>query len=179
MKAINITLIICFSCFMAITLYFGAVALKVNNWCSKLDVKPYTQRTNFTYNTKTNYTIEEIRNLLESDFDIGLYFYKEKSIKYAGGTTIFQLRLICIDKMTTLDKSFYAYELAHELTHLKYYNGNECWVEFMTWKYLYESGNEFLYNTSLWLANYKTQNHLQNQEDCGWWILEYLSTKNS
>lgn len=161
-----------FGVFGAIILYFGGIFMQVKCWCPKLEVKPYTESTHFEYDVNTDYSIAEIKQLIDNDFKIQ-YFYKVENL-HAGGITYFQMRLIKVDTMTTKLKPFYAYVMAHELTHLKYMNGNECWTEFNAWKYLYESDNEFLHNVALWRANDITQSKSGDAYDCGYWINEYL-----
>lgn len=169
---LKITCGICFGVLATIILYFGGVLLQVECWCPKLEVKEYTEQTNFEYDIETTYSIGEIKALLDNDFRVQ-YFYKVEKL-HAGAITYFQIRLIKVDTMTTRLKPFYAYAMAHELTHLKYMNGNECWTEFNAWKYLYESNDPFLHNVALWRANDITQNKLGDAYDCGYYILNYL-----
>ena len=169
---LKVTLWVGFGALALIALYFGGIYLQVTKWCPTLEVKSYTECTDFSYDVSTEYSLEEIRALIDSDFQI-MYIYQEKNL-HCGARTHFQFRLVQVDKRTTSIKSFYAYALAHELTHLKYMNGNECWTEFEAWKYLYESDNEFLHNVGLKRANEITQGRLQDEYDCGYWINLYL-----
>lgn len=172
---LNITCTICVSMLLMTVLYFGGITLRVKYWCPKLEVKEYTESTHFEYNLATDYTIDEIKQLIDNDFKV-LYFYKVENL-YAGGITNMQLRIVKVDTMSTRLKPYYAYVLAHELTHLKYMNGDECWTEFNAWKYLYESDNDFLHNVGLWKANSITQSKNGDAYDCGCYILEYLRSE--
>lgn len=169
----KLTLIIGFSMLFLVILYMEIISLQVNKWCPKLEVKSYRAYTNFQYDLSYKYTKDEIKLLLEYYMKPGPYIYKEERL-YCGATTDLHLRTIRVDNMTTKHLPFYTFALAHEFTHLKYYNGDECWTEFNAWKFLYECDNYYFHNVALWMANDITQDRKQNAYDCGYYIIEYL-----
>lgn len=65
----------------------------------------------------------------------------------------------------------------HEVLHKKLYSANERFVEFETFKVLYESGNQYFQDVALWRASIMWKG--DKEYDCTWYILEYLDVTDT
>lgn len=100
----------------------------------------------FRNNRNLSYRFKEkdlvtIRKKVEKEVDISSYIYKGYDTYLKNGTASgyanFYFRSIHVTEKQSLVG--YVWTVAHELIHIKYYNANEMWVNFMTFKILYES----------------------------------------
>ena len=140
-----------------------------------LEVKPYNAITlNYTLDNPYESTAE-IKTDLDKLFNAGAYIYKEEQLRPGvGATTNLTFRIITISPRYVNNPHYYTFFLAHELTHLKYYTGNECFTEYKAIITLYESGNEYFKNVALCQANATMLNNLQDEYDCGYYLVEYF-----
>jgi hypothetical protein len=87
--------------------------------------------------------------------------------------------MITIAKKRTEHFVWYAYVLAHEMAHLKYYNCDERYIEFKVVQVLYESGNENLIK----LAKWRTFRQVLDERDyigeysCAYYCYNYICEK--
>lgn len=144
-------------------------------------VKPYTANIILDFALESPYACnKDIKKDLDTLFKAGGYIYAEKGLRAGiGATTNFTFRKITMNTAFVGNPHNYTFFLAHELTHLKYYTANECFTEYTAIITLYESGNEYFKNVALWRANATIQSHLQDEYDCGYYLLEYFGQENS
>lgn len=118
-------------------------------------------------------TKEEYRKFIESDMGVHFYIYTEKDmVDYAG--KIYPLaRLIIID--TDTDGYKYCETFAHEAIHLKEFIGQEDYVTFQTFKYLYES--EELHNVGVWYGLSQVYGCYSGEYNVSHLIVDYLTNK--
>ena len=118
---------------------------------------------------------DEFREFVEDDLGVHFYIYKEREFKgkYIG-KTYHVIRTIVVDN--NLEDYDYFVCLAHELMHLKTYIGQEDYICFETFKYLYES--EELHDIGVWYA-IKQLNGFQGsgEYDIDYHIVNYLTNK--
>ena len=82
-------------------------------------------------------TNEEYRKFIENDMGLHCYFYLEKDMNRLAGKTYPLIRLIVIDPNA---KGYeYCEVFVHEAIHLKQFIGQEDYVSFETFKYLYNN----------------------------------------
>ena len=69
--------------------------------------------------------------------------------------------------------------LSHELCHIKYYSANETYVEYMTFRELYESDDEYLHLVGEYMITLHCEYRADKgtKYDVGWYILKYLEGK--
>lgn len=120
--------------------------------------------------TKTD---DELRKFIAKDLGLRVYFYGEKSMQDYAGKTYTTIRLIIMDK----DASGYEYAqvFTHEVIHLKKIVGNEKWVCFEAFKYLYES--EELHNVGVWYGQKQLQGCYGGEYNIADLIVNYLTNK--
>lgn len=164
---------------VVIILWFGYL-YATNIWVQKrfaLEVKPYTTDLRLNYDLKCPYdNNSDIKKDLDKLFNAGVYFYREKDMPTGIGANVnFTFRLVTMNKFYLGYKNDYTFFLAHELTHLKYYSANECFVEYKAIITLYESGNDYFKNIALWRANGVLLGNIQDEYDCGYYLLEYFN----
>lgn len=142
-----------------------------------LAVKSYTADITLDYTLESPYECNnDIKKDLDKLFKAGGYFYAEKSMRTSiGAITNLTLRKITMNDCFIGNKNLYTFFLAHELTHLKYYTANECFTEYTAIITLYESGNDYFKNVALWRASLIIQSNLQDEYDCGYYLLEYFA----
>ena len=122
-----------------------------------------------------NYTREQVRSEIENMVGKLPYFYKEKNIlstKRRYGETNLVLRIITMDN--SIDTYTYIFNFAHEYLHLKFITGSERFVNFETFKLLYNSGNEDFKNIALKYANDDMRGYIDKDYQCWYYIKEYL-----
>ena len=117
---------------------------------------------------------DQLRDLIASDFGLHLYFYKKKPLeKGIDGITIMMTRQIFVD----IDVKGYnfAKTFTHEVIHLKKFAGDESWVCFETFKYLYE--HEELHSVGVWYGQLQLQGCWDGEYDIRDLIVDYLTNK--
>lgn len=116
----------------------------------------------------------EYRNFIEQDIGLKFYIYVEKNInsEYVG-ITYATIRTIIIDK------NVFGYEycvtFAHEAIHLKQFIGQENYVCFETFKYLYES--EKLHSVGVWYGIKQLEGYYNGDYNISGEIVNYLTQK--
>ena len=123
--------------------------------------------------TFVSMTKEEYRQFVENDLGLHCYIYSEKHINGFAGKTYPMIRLIVIDP----DVSGYKYceTFVHEAIHLKEFIGQEDYVSFQTFKYLYES--EKLHNVGVLYGLSQIYGSYEGEYNVSHLIVDYL-TKN-
>lgn len=101
----------------------------------------YQQRTN---DVLTN---NEYKYLIESELSLFPYKFYVKELSERNGECNLYFRTI---KISPQRKGVYfARTFTHEAMHLKHITGDELFVCFETFKYLYENENKYLHNTGV------------------------------
>lgn len=126
---------------------------------------------------KTDKTYAELKGECEDLLDQHFYIYIGKDHRLrndtADGYCLMLFRTVVVNE--NMPKHNYVYTLVHELIHLKYFNRNETWVNFETFKVLYESGNEFFVNSAKRVASVYLKNGCNEKEyDISGQVIEYL-----
>ena len=92
---------------------------------------------------------QELKSLIEQESGIKFYLYREKDIKgNDGGLSFPPIRTIVVDE--ELEGYAYCRVFAHEVMHIQKCSIQENYIEFATFKFLYESKNEELHNFGVW-----------------------------
>lgn len=116
---------------------------------------------------------KEIKRDLDRLFGTSFYIYVEKdNMGHLQGQIHLLIRLIKVQ--SGLSKTQYCYTLAHELTHLVHCSLNETYTEFMAFKTLYESGNDWFKEVAKMRADNTIRGHSKTVYDCGYYMIEYL-----
>ena len=157
--------------FIMVAVYFIAVVFYSNIFTPKLE---YKKLESFDYSVYTSLnklpefeSREQIKEQLESVFGISCYIYSEvenfktKSGYIYRGNTFLPLRAITISRKATENNVWYAYVLAHEMAHLKFYNVDERYIEFKVVQILYVSGDEELMKLAKWIIF----RHIQDERE--------------
>lgn len=126
------------------------------------------------YESSTAKSNSEYKELIEQQADFKFYFYKEKEIKgkYCGFAYP-TIRLIVIDERLSGYK--YALNFAHEVMHLKRFAGDERYICFETFKFLYES--EGLHNVGVYYAQRQLGGGWSGEYQIEDLIIKYLLEK--
>ena len=157
--------------FVVVSVYFIVVVLYSNIFIPKLE---YKKLENIDYNVVRTFnelpefeSREQIKEQLESVFGIDFYIYREvenfktNSGYIYRGNTFLPLRAITISRKATENNVWYAYVLAHEMAHLKFYNVDERYIEFKVVQILYDSGDEELMKLAKWIIF----RHIQDERE--------------
>lgn len=172
--------------FIVFALYFIIVVFYSNLFAPKLE---YKKLENYDYGVLVSLnnlpefeSREQVKKQLEDVFGVHFYIYREVesfSNKNHRGNTFLPLRMITIAKKRTEHLVWYAYVLAHEMAHLKYYNCDERYIEFKVVQVLYESGDENLIK----LAKWRTFRQILDERDyigeysCAYYCYNYICEK--
>lgn len=118
-------------------------------------------------------TKEEYRSFIEKDLGVNFYIYSEKNLYDYAGKTYPLIRLIIIDESISGYK--YCETFVHEAIHLKEFIGQEDYVCFETFKYLYES--EELHSVGVWYGISQIYGFYNGEYDVSHLIVDYLTNK--
>lgn len=139
---------------------------------NRLKTVPFNKHVVIEYE---EYNLEkwEYKGLLDELYDIP-YFYIECKVPgpYTYGSSVCVFGLVFME--TDLSTYNYTIALAHELTHVKYQTVDDTWVNFKTFKVLYESGSEPLKSIALQFAQRQFDGCYEGEYDCAYYIYEYL-----
>ena len=105
------------------------------------------------------------------------YTLKWRNNGYPAGQALLYVNVVYLQEdMHWIDL---IYTLSHELCHIKYYSANETYVEFMTFRELYESDDEVLHFVGEYLITYHCEYRAlaKTEYDIGYYILKYLEEK--
>lgn len=116
-------------------------------------------------------TKEEYRKFIENDLGMHFYIYSERDMNDYAGVTFIPIRLIVLD--LELDGYKYCETFVHEAIHLKEFVGQEDYVCFETFKYLYES--EELHNVGVWYGLSQIYGCYSGEHDISHLIVDYLT----
>lgn len=141
---------------------------------------------NYSEIHNSHFTLDraEVKKKMEKAFGIKFYIYKEvyelpvyKGLILNGRTTP-ALRRIEISIKETTEDYVYAFALAHEMSHLKYYTLDERYTEFMAIKILYESGDEQLIDVAKFATRQQFFHNQLKDSDCTYYLYNYLFGEN-
>ena len=107
-----------------------------------------------------------------------LFFYIELESSDTGtmaGYCMFLIWTIVINNTLPIDN--YAKALMHERLHLYYYTGCERFIQYQTFKHLYESKNEYLHKLGLQIALEIMDFEYPDSYDCTGQIINYILEK--
>lgn len=145
---------------------------------NKLKVLPYEK--NYSLKIKEVNLEGDVKLKIDNLFNFK-YFYKETD-NFKGlilGKSIPLYRTVIVKKnLKEEDPEEYALALTHELCHLKYNTYNDTFINYMTFKTLYECEDEalqtigFNFGVTIIEGGYEGNNY-----DCGYYILEYFKEK--
>ena len=113
------------------------------------------------------------RNMIEDQAKFGPYLYLETHMDDNSGLAILMLRTIVIDKDIT-NVETYCMVFAHEVMHFKTFHGNETYVSFETFKFLYESDDPYLHNVGVKYGLQQLYGYYGGEYDCHNYIINYL-----
>ena len=122
------------------------------------------------------YSKKELKVLVEDNIHFTSYLYIEVTNLWdihAGLTSIPTHTVMVLKNLNNME---YVETLTHEIIHLKYCTSNETFTNFMTFKYLYESDNQYLKFASREMAMNILYDDYSSakQYDCGYYIIKYL-----
>lgn len=114
---------------------------------------------------------EQLRALYDTTHKV---YWEEGKNKTIGGHTNFVTRNVYIRINLYELEEVLVY--AHELTHLKYFSGNETFVTYQAIITLYESGIPYFRYVALYNARNIVNYHSYNRTayDCGWLLQQYF-----
>ena len=118
-------------------------------------------------------TKEEFRAIIEKDFGLKFYIYKERNLNNYSGKCLLEFRTIIIHQ----DAEGYAYArtFTHESIHLKEYIGDERYVCFKVFTYLYE--HKQLHDVGVWYGKQQLTGKFSEERDVSDLIINYLTNK--
>lgn len=124
---------------------------------------------------------EDAKQLLEDEMDMSHYTYVEGDIdaQYQVAYSVSLYRYVKIDLNKCANVEEYAFVLCHELCHIKYFTGNEIYTQFLTFRTLYESGNQTLKTIGKWFGVYTLNRCFITSYDCSKLIIDYLEEKTN
>ena len=104
------------------------------------------------YSEKTDDILSnnEYKQLIESELSIAPYKFYIKELSNINGDCNLYFRTITIE--SSRKGVFFARTFTHEALHLKYLTGDEIYVCYETFKYLYENENKYLHNAGVYYA---------------------------
>lgn len=123
------------------------------------------------YSSSSVLSQQEYKYLLDREIRVKPYILTRIKIKEDGRTFPYY-RVININP--DVDGIEYCVILAHEMIHLKYMIMEERFVEFTTFKTLYESKNEHLHKAGCYLGLGVLNDRYPEQYNCKGEIIEYL-----
>ena len=163
-------LIIAISIVLAL-LTINLIVLK-RNYMPIKDIERITYDVNIDKSLTTQEAIEHVNN----HFNIN-YTLRWRNNGYPAGQTYLIVNIVYLQEgMDWIDT---VWTLAHELCHIKYYSANETYVEYMTFKELYESDDEYLHlvGECMITLHCEFRCNRETQYDVGYYILKYLEEK--
>lgn len=116
----------------------------------------------------------EIHAKLSSIIGVHNYTLAEKPTLVERGKVYMFLFYNIVYVRPDLEPEEFARTLAHELMHIKLFSADERYVEFQTFKILYESGDKELKKIAMNIANENLSYAIDHGYDCGAHIKKYL-----
>jgi hypothetical protein len=122
----------------------------------------------------TNRTYKEYRELISKELNFYTYIYNEVDFKDKhDGIAVLPCFNIFVE--TGLDSYDYCTTFMHELNHIVEFSSQENYVDFMTFKKLYESEDEELHQYGIRFAFAHLDNNVTHDYNCSEKIIEYFS----
>lgn len=180
LKALYFILLVC----VLILVYFMIIGFiffrKVNTPLYFYSNTDYWIAYNDLYNEVNNdiqpLSKPEYKEIIEEENDLSCYFYGEKILRDDyNGLTFGTIRLILVDER--LQGFEYAVVFTHETVHLTQMIGNERYVCFETFKYLYENENEALHKAGVWYGLKQLEFKYSQEYQCEDMIIKYMLDK--
>ncbi len=121
----------------------------------------------------TSRTNMEYKQIIEKDFNCSFYIYKEAFLpETVDGQCQILIRTITMNE--SINGFFYCSAFAHEMIHLTEYIAQENYVEFQTFKYLYEHYDPEFHNFGIQLALHCFAGGYPVEYNCSSQIIDYL-----
>lgn len=118
----------------------------------------------------------EYKDIIEEELRLKFYIYTEKEMKSKNaGATLIIIRTMILD--STLSGYEYCLVFTHEAMHFKRFSGNETYVCFETFKYLYENEDEDIHNIGVWYGLKQLIGKYSGEYNCHNYIINYLKEK--
>ena len=114
------------------------------------------------------------RETIEDLISLGPYLYFEVGMNGHDGASLVGLRTIIMNKNIT-DHEQYCVAFTHEVMHTKKFHGYEPYIIFETFKFLYESENEYLHNAGVRYGLDMLYGYYDGEYDCPGYIINYLT----
>ena len=131
-----------------------------------------------SFNKEKSLSREDAEKYIRDEININAYILirRKPIMPLTLGITFLVPRIIMVDD--TQEDNVYLTTLAHEFIHLKYMTGNELFTQYMAFKILYESNNEYLHYLGCSLA-IRTFNLFYGADEyyCVGNIISYLKSK--
>ena len=122
---------------------------------------------------ETSRTNEEYRKIIEKDFKCGFYFYREAKLPSGViGKCYAMINVVLIDP--SLSGYNYCQTLAHELIHKTRFIGQENYVNYLTFRYLYEHSDPEFHNFGVNFAMTCLLEDMHEDYDCRAQIIKYF-----
>ena len=166
---------------LIIITYNITVLILFNTRYYEYDYCKYTYNENVYYSLEKEYysiTCEKLdktycKQLICEDIDNNFYLLIDFINMNRLGMTQPISRTIFVDSNCSTEE--YILALTHEMLHLKYLTGNETFVNFQTFKYLYEHENLFFKKIGIRFAiEILMCGYEGNVYDCSYYIIEYF-----
>ncbi len=124
-------------------------------------------------NIETNRTREDYRKIIEKDFNCSFYIYKEADLaEGVDGQCSLLFRTITMDSY--IDNFYYCSAFAHEMIHLTNLISQENYVQYQTFKYLYEHDDPEFHNFGVRVALHCLQGGYPEEYLCAGEVIAYL-----
>ena len=157
-------------------LAFIVAALLAVAFIPRMKAKDSDYRTAYYKYQYIDSTLQPAAIKAKLDDLIGIHNYTlvEKTNLAVRGKTYMFLVWNVVQVQEDLDIEDFTRTLAHELMHIKLFSADERYVEFHTFKLLYESNDPDLKKIAINIANENLDYAVHPSYDCGYYIQEYL-----
>lgn len=115
---------------------------------------------------------QELKKKIQKDSNLKSYLYFEKDLEGATGLAFVAIRTIIVDKHIELCE--YAITLYHETLHLKTIRKQENYIQYETFKALYESKDTELHHYGACFGMKQLYNMYNDEYSCIEQIIYYL-----
>ena len=122
-------------------------------------------------------TKKEYRQKISAEMKLGPYLCLEVDLPGCyGGYSVVILRTILMDNNLSNQES-YCLVFTHEAMHMKKFHPNEKYINFESFKCLYESDDIYLHNAGVKYGINILRGRYTGEEDCKANVIDYLSKK--
>lgn len=118
-------------------------------------------------------TKEEYKKIIEDELNLRCYIYIEKNLNIDyQGFMLAGVRVMVIENDLSL--SDYCIVFTHEALHFKKFSGNDTYINFETFKFLYENEDAELRNIGITFAMHQLTGRYGGRYDCSSHIVDYF-----